>query len=84
MNESNRVSLWYINRKGVWCLFYNYGFNFAGAMKDARGTLGIDLWAILRGGRVVAMHRDASLHGFYGAVLREQYGMKFENLIQSI
>lgn len=55
-----RLEVWYVSTKGVWEFFYDhYGHDFKWAVDDARKTLGIDQWAIVRGSTILASTIDA-------------------------
>lgn len=52
-------AVWFIDTAGDWQLFYGYD-NFHDAITDARGTLGIDQWAIVRQTTIVAFSKSAA------------------------
>lgn len=52
-------ALWFVDTAGLWQLFYGYD-NFHDAITDARGTLGIDQWAIVRQTTIVAFSKSAA------------------------
>lgn len=52
-------ALWYVDTHDEWQLFYGYD-HFHDAITDARGTLGIDQWAIARNTTVIAFSKTAA------------------------
>lgn len=52
--------VWYLDSNSEWQFFYDhYGRDFSWALEDAHKTLGIDVWAIVRDGIVMAVSKDA-------------------------
>lgn len=52
-------AVWFIDTAGDWQLFYGYD-NFHDAITEARGTLGIDQWAIARRTTIIAHSESAA------------------------
>lgn len=69
--------VWYLDTDGTWKMFYHYGDNFHAAITDARGTLGIDEWAITNQNCVrIAHSKGVDLRGLQAAAVFEKYGAK--------